>query len=71
MVTPNTTGGQHVCPNCGHCPTCGRAFTAPPPIPWVPYNPWATPYNPWPTFVPWLGIYPPTSGDMTITTTTA
>lgn len=34
-----------VCPNCGHCPTCGRQVASP-------YYPWTVPYvQPWTT--PW------------------
>ena len=38
------------CPNCGHCPTCGRSNTPPAVvIPWnpSPYYPWTRPYITW------------------------
>ena len=38
---------QHVCPNCGYCPCCGRRQEARPYDPWYPWtqpSPWAQPY---------------------------
>lgn len=53
---------EKVCPNCGHCPTCGRARQA---ITW-PVYPWPT----YPPYSPWWGVYPPTyGGGFTITST--
>lgn len=41
---------QHkaLCPNCGHCPTCGRANQQFVPVPYYPYWYWQQPTNgPW------------------------
>lgn len=46
----------HPCPNCGYCPCCGRANSAPRPL-FVPVPVYPAPYSPvYPTTTPW---YPP------------
>lgn len=36
----DANGGGACCPNCGHCPTCGRRNAAP----WYPVQPYYRPY---------------------------
>ncbi len=42
----------HVCPNCGHCPTCGRRDIMPIPMPRRPL-PWEYRTNPYLSFGNW------------------
>lgn len=53
MEAENET--QKACPNCGHCPSCGRSNpyrTAPP---WQPYTPVFPPNWPPNTWITWGG----------------
>lgn len=66
---------QTVCPQCGHCPTCGRhaspAYPAPWRQPWVaPFYPHTTPAYPVWYVGPGVGVTLTDGGSVTTGTTT-